>query len=214
MAVLLGPVVPANAQQPPATAQASLTVVNAITGDKNVFVSFDGQSIWPPGFTAGQSTGAVIFPSGTKQLKIECDGFAATEAKLDLPAGANCAMILFPGELVTDGPEKGKRRIGVFLPSPHQAGSKDLKGKRWKAVLVGTSASQEVEINGKKILLTPRKSAEFTAPPGGVTVRHQNRDILGVAPEEAGEYWVVVYPGDSGLQAALLTHSPFKVPAG
>jgi hypothetical protein len=214
IAGFLAPIPVVEAQQPSAPAHASLTLVNALTGDKNVFVSFDGQSIWPPGFTAGQSTGAVFFPSGSKQIKVECEGFAPSEAKLDLPAGANCAIIIYPGEVVTDGPDKGKRRIGVFLPSPHQPGSQAFKGKRWKAVLVGTSESQEIEINGKKLLLAPRKSVEFTAPPAGVTVRHQNRTLLGAAPEEVGEYWVVVYPGDNGLQAALLTHSPFKIPAG
>jgi hypothetical protein len=201
------------AQEPPAAPHASLTLVNAVPSDKNVYISFDGQTIWPPGFTSGQSTGAVMFPSGTKQMKIECEGYAPTEAKIDLPPGANCAMIVFPGEVITDGPDKGKRKISVFLPKPHQAGSQALTKSRWKAVLVGTSASQEVEINGKKMVLEPRKSSEFAATAGGATVRHQGKELLGVAVEDVGEYWVVIFLGDSSLQAALLTHSPFKVPA-
>jgi hypothetical protein len=199
-----------DAQAPP---QSSLVVVNAISGTKNVFVSFDGESIWPPGFTAGQSTGAVMFPSGSKQLKIECEGYASTDAKLELPVGANCAIIIYPGEVVAEGPDKGKRRIGVFMPAPHHPGNKELTRSRWKAVLVGAYSSQEVDINGKKVVLTPRKSTEFVSSTNGVTVRHQGRDLLGVAPEEAGEYWVVIFPGDSNLQAVLLTHSPFKIAA-
>lgn len=202
-----------SAQEPPPVAQASLTVVNAVPGDENVFVSFDEQTIWPPGFTAGQSTAATMFPAGRKKVAIECEGYAKTEAMMELPSGANCAMIMFPGELVAEGPDKGKRRIGVFVPPAHPAQSKPVPGKRWKIVLVGAEKSAEVEINGKKILLTARKSADFSPGSDGVLVKQQGgREILGVAPEEAGEYWVVVFPRDDGLTAVLLNHSPFKVP--
>lgn len=193
--------------------QASLTVVNAVPGDKNVFVSFDDQSIWPPGFTAGQSTAAVMFPAGRKRIGIECEGYAKTEASMELPPGANCAMIIYPGELIAEGPDKGKRRIGVFVPAPHQPAAKQATGKRWKIVLVGATKSAEVEINGEKMLLSAKKSADLSPGGNGVVVTHQGREILGVAPEEAGEYWVVVFPSGNGLEAVMLNHSPFKVPA-
>jgi len=200
------------AQDAAAPAQASLTIVNAVPGDKNLYVNFDGQSIWPPGFTPGQSTAAVFFPAGKKALKIECEGYATTEAKMEMLAGASCAMIFYPGELVADGPDKGKRRIGVFLPAPHLLGAKAPQGKRWKAILVGTSESQEVEINGKKLVLTPRKSTEFSAEGGLILLKHKGKDIFGTAPEEAGEYWVVVFPGEESLQAVVLNHSPMPLP--
>jgi hypothetical protein len=200
-------------QEAAPVAQASLTVVNAVPGDKNVFISFDGQSIWPPGFTAGQSTAAVMFPAGRKKIGIECDGYAKIEASMDLPAGANCAIIMYPGELVGEGPDKGKRRIGVFVPPSHQAPAKPVSGKRWKIVLVGAEKSAEVEVNGKKMLLSAKTPADLSPGSDGVSVKHQGRDILGVAPEEAGEYWVVVFPADGGLSAVLLNHSPFKVPS-
>lgn len=188
-------------------------MVNAVPGENNVFVSFDDQSIWPPGFTAGQSTAATMFPSGRKKVAIECEGYAKTEAMMELPSGANCAIIIYPGELVTEGSDRGKRRIGVFVPPPHQAAAKTISGKRWKVVLVGAEKSAEVEINGKKMLLTAKKSADFSPGGDGVLVKHQGREILGVAPEEAGEYWVVIFPGDNGFSAVLLNHSPFKVPS-
>jgi hypothetical protein len=187
-------------------------VVNAVPGDKNVFVSFDDQSIWPPGFTAGQSTAAVMFPAGKKKIRIECEGYAKTKASLELPAGANCAIITYPGELIAEGPEKGKRKIGVFVPTPHQSVAKQATGKRWKIVLVGTEKSAEVEVNGKKMPLSAKKSADLSLSGDGVVVRHQGREILGAAPEEAGEYWVVVFRSDDGLQAVMLNHTPFKVP--
>jgi hypothetical protein len=202
------------AEQPSQVAQGSLSVVNAITGDQNLFVSFDGQSIWPPGFTPGQSTAAVIFPSGKKELKVECEGYAATEAKLDLPVGANCALIFYPGEKIAEGPDKGKRKIGVFIPAPHARGSKPPQGIHWKVVLVGTQQTAEIEINGQKVSLAPRKSLAVAPAAGGaISVKHKGKELLGSAPEEAGEYWVVIFPETEALAAVLLNHTPFEVPA-
>jgi len=202
------------AQEPPASPQASLTVVNAVPGEKNVFVSFDDQSIWPPGFVSGQSTAAVMFAAGKKRLKIECEGYSATEAVLDLPSGANCAFVMYPGELVGEGPDKGKRKIGVFLPAPHLGGAKKPPaGKVWKIVLVGSKEARELEVNGKKLTLSPRKSLEFASPDGSAAVKFKGKDILGAAPEESGEYWVVVYPSGDALEAVLLNHSSFTVPS-
>jgi hypothetical protein len=212
LATLLGSGV---AQETPPSGQSSLSVVNAVTGDKNLFVSFDGQSIWPPGFTSGQSTASVIFPSGKKDLKIECEGYATTEAKLDLPVGANCALIFYPGELVAEGPDKGKRKVGVFIPAPHMRGARPPAGVRWKVVLVGTQQATEIEINGQKALLTPRKSTEVSPAAGsGISVEHKGKEVLGSAPEEAGEYWVVVFPVSDGFSAVLLNHTPFPIPPG
>lgn len=203
----------ASAQEESSVAPASLVVVNAVPGQDNVHVSFDGQSIWPPGFTPGQSTAAVMFPSGSKALKIECEGYAATEAKLELPSGANCAIIMYLGELVVDGPDKGKRRIGVFVPSPHMRGAPPARGMRWKAVLVGSAEPREVEINGRRVLLAPRKTTEIPDVDGAVVLKDRGADIFGSAPEDAGEYWVVLYPSGDELKAVLLNHSPFPVPS-
>jgi hypothetical protein len=211
--ILVVGVAAAFAQETAPVSQASLTVVNAVPGDKNVFVSFDDQSIWPPGFTAGQTTAAVMFAAGKKRLKIVCEGYSATEAVLDLPAGANCALVMYPGELVNEGPDKGKRKIGVFLPSPHLGGAqKAPAGKIWKIVLVGSAKAHDLELNGRQLSLAPRKSSEFASADGSATVKYQGKEILAVAPEEAGEYWVVVFPEGNDLKAVLLNHSAFKVP--
>jgi hypothetical protein len=94
------------------------------------------------------------------------------------------------------------------------AGAKASQGKRWRAVLAGTAEPQEVEINGKKLVLAPRKSTEFSAEGGLVVLKHKGKEVLATSPEEAGEYWVVVFPGDEGLRAVVLNHSPLPVPAG
>jgi hypothetical protein len=199
------------AQEAGEGAQASLSVVNAVPGPNNVFVSFDGGSIWPPGFTPGQSTAAVLFPAGKKSVQIQCEGFATVEANMDLPAGANCAMIIYPGAPVAEGPDRGKRKLSVFVPPSHPPGSKQTTGQRWKIILVGTEQSAELEVNGKKVLLTPRKSIELEQSGAGLEVKYQGKAILGAIPEDSGEYWAVVFPAEGGLGAVLHNHSAFKV---
>lgn len=194
--------------EPPQTA---LTVVNAVAGPNNLFISFDDQSIWPPGFTSGQSTAAVLFPAGRKKAKFACDGYASGEFDLDLPPGGSCAIIVYPGKVVADGPDQGKRRLAVFSPKPHQASAKKPTAIQWSAVLVGSRSPVEVEVNGTKQLLTPQKLIDFQGGPVGSEVKHRGKTILGAVPEEAGDYIIVLYPVGEELQAALLHHAVVNV---
>jgi hypothetical protein len=196
--------------------KASLALVNAVPVDANVFISFDGVSIWPPGFTPGQSTAAVFFPAGSKKVTLSCDGYATTEAKLDLSPGANCAIVVYPGPIVNDGADKGKRALALYRLPSHPAGQKPPAGMKWSIVVVGSKDPVEVEINGKTMLLSPNKKADFSARSSGVEVKYKGKAIIGTAPEEVSEYWVVLYPKseDIGMGAALLDHGVFKVPSG
>lgn len=205
---------PALAQDAFTQPQASLSIVNALRADHNVYVSFDDSSIWPPGFAPGQSTAPVLFPAGAQRVKIECEGYAPAEAQLQLPAGANCALIIYPGEVVADGPDKGKRKISAYTPGPHAAGTKPTADKRWKIILVGATAQAELEVNGKKISLSPRKSADISGNSSDVRVSHNGKQIFSAAVEDAGEFWIVVFPAEDGLTAAMLNHSPFEIPKG
>jgi hypothetical protein len=191
---------------------ASLTIVNAVPGDHNVNVIFDEVSIWPPGFTSGQATAAVFFPAGRKQVKLQCEGYAENKGALELPANANCAFVLYPGELVGEGDDKGKRKINMFVLPSHKAGTKETIGTRWKIVLLGSSSAEEVEVNGARMLLTPRKVVDVPAKGDRLTMKYRGEDIFGSAPEDSGDYWVVVFPSEGELQAVLLNHSPLKIP--
>jgi len=189
----------------------SLTVVNAVPGVNNVHVSFDGQSIWPPGFKSGQSTAAVMFPSGKKNVRIECEDYASTDVVIDLSPGANCAMVLYPGDVVSEGPDIGKRSLGIYMPQPHPSGTKKTTGKRWKIVLASSAQALQVEVNGQEMSLQPRQAAEVVANRGNIEVKHRGTTLLEAAPSESGEYWVVVFQGEEGLVAVLFDHSPFQI---
>ena len=109
----------AQVASPPAKAgQCSLVLLNALPGPQNLHVKFGAEDIWSPGFTPGQSTGGVLFPSGKKSVEMLCAGFAPSKEEVFLPPGGNFAMVFFPGEAIKDGPDKGKKKIALFCPPP------------------------------------------------------------------------------------------------
>ena len=110
------------AEPAPEKAKVSLTLVNALPGPENLHVLMAGQELWPIGFTPGQSTGAEILPAGKPAMEARCKGFATPKFNADFPGRSNCAMVFYPGVEIQDGPDKGKRKIGVFFPKPIAGG--------------------------------------------------------------------------------------------
>jgi hypothetical protein len=200
---------PGQIPAPPATS--TVVIVNTLPGPGNLFVKFGAEEIWPPGFTPGQSTGAVGFPSGKKAIEARCEGFVTTRLDGELVPKANCAMVFYPGSEVKDGPDKGKRKIGLFQPEPLKG---PVKGKSWHLILVGTSASSTLEINGRAMTLQPGRAEKIEL--GGknfVEVKQGGETILAQSPEEPGEYWVVVYElQPKKLAAVLLNHLFYPLP--
>ncbi|NCW28112.1 MAG: hypothetical protein EBV83_07465 [Verrucomicrobia bacterium] len=198
-------------QAPGEISSSTLVVVNTLPGPGNLFVKLGPEAIWPPGFTPGQSTGAVVFPSGKKVVEARCEGFVTSRMDGELAPKANCAMVFYPGAEVKEGPDKGKRKIGLFQPEPLRG---PVKGKNWHIILVGTMASSSLEINGKTVTLQPGRAEKIEL--GGknfVEVKQGGESILAQSPEEPGEYWVVVYEAQANkLAAALLNHLAYPVP--
>lgn len=203
-----------NAQAPAPAGQSSFALVNALSGTGNLFISFDGAPIWAPGFTPGQSTGAVIFPSGSKQAEASCQGFATTKFRLDLQPGKNHVAVFYPGPKVAEGPDAGKRGIGIFLPPALNSKSR-LDKENWRLLLVGHSQPLTVSVNGKPVSLTPEKSVtvQLGGKPG-IDVKLGEKLLLQSAAEEPGDYWVVIYPGTEpgAFAAVLLMHLPLPLP--
>jgi len=202
------------AQAPSQAGQSSFALVNALSGTGNLFISFDGAPIWAPGFTPGQSTGAVIFPSGSKQAEASCQGFATTKFRLDLEPGKNHVAVFYPGPKIADGPDAGKRGIGIFLPAALNSKSQQDK-ENWRLLLVGHSQPLSISVNGKPVSLTPEKSVpvQLGGKPG-IDVKIGEKVLLQSAAEEPGDYWVVIYPGaeQGSFSAVLLTHLPLPLP--
>lgn len=199
------------AQVPAPPASSTLVIVNTLPGPGNLFVKFGPEEIWPPGFTPGQSTGAVGFPSGKKAVEARCQGFVTTRLEGELAPKANCAMVFYPGSEVKDGPDKGKRKIGLFQPEPLKG---PVQSKNWHVILVGTTGSSRLDINGQTMTLQPGRAEKIEM--GGkhfVEVKQGGETILAQSPEEPGEYWVVVYEAQPNkLAAALLNHLAYPVP--
>ena len=214
--ILLCWTAPLSAQTPAkpdaAAGQCSLTLVNALPGPGNLHIKFGAEEIWPPGFTPGQSTGAVFFPSGKKMVDLVSEGFARTQTEILMPAGGNFAMIFFPGEEINDGPDKGKRKIGVFSPPPilpNQA----PQGKNWKVILVGSLPQATVRINQKSVNLERGQPVDLGSARGEITVAHGEDLLLVTSPEENGNYWITVIADKPGsLAAVCLNHIHYNIP--
>jgi len=196
---------------PAGARQSSLTLVNALPGPDNLHIKFGAEEIWPPGFTPGQSTGAVLFPSGKKVVELRCEGFAITRTEIDLPPGGNFAMVLYPGEEATEGPDKGKRKIGLFGPPPilpQQAPT----GKNWQVLLVGPLAQTRLIINQKAVDLKAGQAVVADSNGGQIQVADGEKILLSSSPEGAGNYWVVIFgEKQESLQAVCLNHINYTV---
>lgn len=198
--------------QTAAPVRVSLTLVNALPGTENLHLFMSESELWPQGFTPGQSTGGAIIPGGKVSMEARCTGFASTKFNADFPSGSNCAMILYPGEEVKEGPDKGKKKIGVFLPPPILAGQA-LKGKSWHVLLAGPIPQAQVSINGKLLDLKMGEAVVAPGDRGGIVVENAGKPLLASTPDEKGEYWAVVF-GEStaSLQAVCLNHIAYSVP--
>lgn len=215
LALILSPLVvlpPAFAQTTPQSpaGQCSLTLVNALPGPANLHIKFGAQDIWTPGFTPGQSTGGVLFPSGKKTVTLLCEGYAQTKKEIDMPSGGNFAMIFFPGEEIQDGPDKGKKEIGFFCPPPLLSGQ-SLQGKNWHLLLAGPLAQTQLSVNTKAVIL--KLGQPLTADRGNILVQSGGQTLLSASPEAEGNYWAVIY-GDrqDALHAVYLNHVAYVVP--
>lgn len=210
ISVFLGWGASLRAQAPQETGQGSLTLVNALPGPANLHVKLGAEEIWPPGFTSGQSTGGVLFPSGKKSVWLSCEGFAQTKKEILMPSGGNFAMIFFPGAEIKEGPDKGKKEIGLFCPPPILA-NQPPKGKSWQVLLVGPVAQASLSVNSKPIDLKVGQSVALEG--GQVLVEKGGKTLLATSPEANGDYWAILW-GDSqdSLQAAYLNHIAYSVP--
>lgn len=190
--------------------QCSLVLVNALPGPANLHVKFGSEEIWPSGFTPGQSTGGVLFPSGKKTLTLLCEGYAQTKREIVMPSGGNFAMIFFPGEEMKDGPDKGKKEIGLFCPPPIFPGQPS-QGKNWHVLLAGPLAQVTLTVNAKTVDL--KLGQPLSTEGGKILVENGDQTLLSASPEGEGNYWAVIY-GDrpESLQAVYLNHVAYSVP--
>ena len=194
------------------TGKCSVTLVNALPGPANLHVKFGSEDIWPPGFTPGQSTGAVLFPFGKKAVELSCEGFATTKEEIVLPAKSNVAMVFYPGEEIMDGPNKGKKKIALFSPPPILP-DHPPQGKNWHILLAGPLSQARLSVNAKMVDLKLGQPTTSDAGGGRILLESGKKTLLAASPEGDGNYWVVVF-GDNpdSLQAVLLNHIAYTVP--
>ena len=189
----------------------SLTLVNALPGPENLHVLMAGQELWPIGFTPGQSTGGVILPGGKPAMEARCAGFISTKFAADFPNRANCAVIFYPGGEIKEGPDKGKRKIGVFFPPPILEGQAP-KGKNWQALLVGPLTEATLAFNDKPIRLTVGEPLKVESR-GNLDIKSNGIPLYSSNPDDSGNFWLII-SGETQdkLSIVQLNHVFFEIP--
>jgi len=197
--------------QTPVPSKASIVLVNALPGPENLHVFMSNQELWPSGFTPGQSTGAVIIPGGKPSMEARCPGFAPKKFTADFPNRANCAMVFYPGEEIQEGPDKGKRSIGVFFPPPILDGQAP-KSKNWMALLAGPLAEAALTFNEKPIRLNMAQPLKLEVQ-GYLEVKSNGATLFSDNPDSAGNYWLILL-GNSldKLSVVKLNHIHINIP--
>ena len=197
--------------QTPAPSKASIVLVNALPGPENLHVFMSNQELWPSGFTPGQSTGGVIIPGGKPSMEARCPGFAPKKFTADFPNRANCAMVFYPGEEIQEGPDKGKRSIGVFFPPPILDGQAP-KSKNWMALLAGPLAEAALTFNEKPIRLNMAQPLKLEVQ-GYLEVKSNGATLFSDNPDSAGNYWLILL-GNSldKLSVVKLNHIHINIP--
>jgi hypothetical protein len=199
------------AEPAPEKSKVSLTLVNALPGPENLHVLMASQELWPLGFTPGQSTGGVILPGGKPAMEARCAGFVSTKFTADLPNRANCAMVFYPGEEIKDGPDKGKRKIGVFFPPPILQGQAP-KAKNWQALLVGPLTEATLAFNDKPIRLIAGEPLELEIR-GSVDIKSNGIPLYSSNPDDSGNFWLIISgQTQDKLSVVQLNHIFFEVP--
>lgn len=197
--------------QTPAPSKASIVLVNALPGPENLHVLMSNQELWPAGFTPGQSTGGVIIPGGKPSMEARCPGFASTKFNADFPNRANCAMVFYPGAEIKEGPDKGKRSIGVFFP-PSILDGQAPKSKNWLALLAGPLAEATLTFNEKPIHLSLAQPLKLETQ-GYLEVKSNGATLFSDNPDSDGNYWLI-FLGNSldKLSVVKLNHIHIDIP--
>jgi hypothetical protein len=199
------------AESGPEKPKASLVLLNALPGPENLHVFMANQDVMPAGLTPGQSTGGVIIPGGKPAMEARCPGFASTKFVPDFPNRANCAIIFYPGDEVNEGPDKGKRKIGVFFPPPILDGQAP-KSENWGAFMAGPLAEASFTLNGKTIRLSLAQPLKLEVQ-GFLEIKSNGATLYADNPDIPGNYWLI-FLGSSPdkLSVVKLNHIHYDIP--
>jgi len=144
-------------------------------------------------------------------MEARCTGFVSTKFTADFPNRANCAMVFYPGEEIKEGPDKGKRKIGVFFPPPILEGQAP-KVKNWEALLVGPLTQATLTVNEKPIRLSIGQPLKVECR-DGVDIKSNGMPLYSSNPDDSGNFWLIIFgETQEKLSVVQLNHIYFEIP--
>lgn len=200
-----------------------LRIVNAVAkGEGNTNVLIDGEDIFPKGYRLGQRTGGYGVKAGSHTITIKKQGLESGTTKVTLAKGETLSMIGF-AELVPpdkdakeDVPPVWRIKILLLKQSDPESGYRmaliSLCTKEEMIINAETVGRSKPEMYGLTRLKITNVNLGNSKPE--VTLKAEGETLCVVAPEDPGNYVVVIYEDEIGKVKALSFYDPKFVIAG
>lgn len=200
-----------------------LRIVNAIAkGEGNLNVLIDGEDIFPKGYKLGQRTGGYGVKAGSHTITLKKQGLESGTTKVTLAKGETLSMIGFAElepakkDAKEDEPPVWRIKILLLKQSDPESGYRmaliSLCTKEELIIQAETVGKSKPEMYGLERLKITNVSLGKFKPE--VTIKTGGEPLAVVAPEDPGNYVVIIYEDETGKVKALSFYDPKFVIAG
>jgi hypothetical protein len=194
-------------------------IVQAVApGEGNANILIDGEDIFPKGYKLGQRTGGFGLKAGAHTIAIKKTGVETGTTKITLGKGETISLVGFAEKVPPvkeDDPPVWKTKILLLKQSDPESG--------FRLALVSLCPEEGVNVMtqspGKPPELMYAKRMTVVSKSLGkskteVVLKVAGETIALVAPEDPGNYVVILYQDEAGKVKALSFYDPKFVIAG
>jgi hypothetical protein len=197
-----------------------LRIINAVAaGQGNAKIILDGLDLFPKGYKLGQKTGGFGIKAGPHTVSIQKTGVETGTTQITLHPGQTLSMVAFAEKIapLKEGdPVRWKTKILLLKQSDPENGYR----LALLPVCLQDELKVDVQIQGKpqsEVVYTKRMAfthVNLSPSKPEVNVSVAGVAIASIAPEDPGNYVVVIYEDESGKVKALSFYDPKFVIAG
>jgi hypothetical protein len=217
-AVLAIAAVPAAGQQPGPTG--FVRIINAVAaGEGKTSFLINGENLYPKGYELGQMTGGLGLKAGAHTITIRRQGVAEGSTRITVADGETLTLVGFaerkPPAREGDPPTWETRILRLKQSDP---------GHGFHLTFLSVCDAEEVRVEtiidgrDKPVSETVRRlatrSLSLGRARGEAEVRHGDRALTMVSPDDPGNYVVLLYQDADGQVQALSFYDPKFVIAG
>ncbi len=195
-------------------------IVQAVApGEGNANFLIDGEDIFPKGYKLGQRTGGFGLKAGSHKIEIRKKGVETGKTTITLAKGETLSLVGYAEKeppAKEGDPPVWKMKILRLKQSDPESG--------YRMALISLCSSEGInvtaEIQGKpkpELIYVPRltiASSSLGKSKPEVVLKVAGESVALIAPEDPGNYVIVLYEDESGKVKALSFYDPKFVIAG